>query len=446
MAYSSSSLAARAEILGWVQSHLAMPCHILSCLGEGQRCGQQNYSKCHHPFLGAPQRVFCIGTVWTKLHSRIFNLNSLRQLKIIAVENKSISRPVNSPLLPISSNYLGIWHFSADTTSLWEENPSVCWDAQMDGTQQSNVNTGYLFLSQAEMSCLSCPLLLPWVWILMLPTHSGSASACNEIRQPEELPVKAFVLSSCWTNSLCDTCWAGWCPHGGLWLSLKAKSEQASRSAFLCSRMSSSWQQMEREQLLVLSSAGAAGSLLRTLHSHSSYSVDIVGIPEIKHQILSRAQPVNRIKQLKINEALSFQKTPYSYKGFFRNVWLISFGCKGQLDECYLFCPISLVFYLCCTFHHEKLKNFCIRQLPFAQFLATTTQNIRGRVMSFPCSLISEFPLEMLLIYCFSEYFLPKAIFTFKKEYTNHSIETVKLQRHLVTSSPIPSLNSCVYF
>lgn len=56
--------------------------------------------------------------VWTKLHSRLFDLNSLRQLKITAVENKSMSRPVNSPLLPISSNYLGIWQFSADTTSL----------------------------------------------------------------------------------------------------------------------------------------------------------------------------------------------------------------------------------------------------------------------------------------------------------------------------------------
>lgn len=66
--------------------------------------------------------------------------------------------------------------------------------------------------------------------------------------------------------------------------------------------------------------------------------------------------------------------------------------------------------------------------MPFAQFLATTTQNIRGRVISFPHSLISEFPLDMLLIYSFPGNFLPKPIFTLKIENTNHSKEKVKLQ------------------
>lgn len=35
-----------------------------------------------------------LDVVWTKLHSRLFDLNSLRQMKIIAVENKSIPSPV----------------------------------------------------------------------------------------------------------------------------------------------------------------------------------------------------------------------------------------------------------------------------------------------------------------------------------------------------------------
>lgn len=276
LAHFSSSLAAWAQILGWVQWHLAVLCHVSSCHREGHKMwGSRTTVHAITLSLIIPNKCFLQpGIVWTKLHSRLFDLNSLRQLKIIAVENKSISRPVNSPLLPISSNYLGIWHFSADTTSLWEENPAVCWDAQMDGTQQSDVNTGYLFLFKEEMSCLSCPLLLPQVWILLLPTHSGFASACSKIQQPEDLPMQASVLSSRWTNSLCETCS---CAHGGLWLSLETKSEQVNSSALLCSKMGSSWQQMEREQLLVLSSAGTVESLLKTPHSHSPHSTDATG-------------------------------------------------------------------------------------------------------------------------------------------------------------------------
>jgi len=70
-----------------------------------------------------PNKCFLLpDIVWTKLHSGLFDLNSLRQLKIIAVESKSISRPVNNPLFHISSNYPSTWQFSAETTSLWEEN------------------------------------------------------------------------------------------------------------------------------------------------------------------------------------------------------------------------------------------------------------------------------------------------------------------------------------
>lgn len=99
--------------------------------------------------------------------------------------------------------------------------------------------------------------------------YSGFVSACSKIQRPKELPVQAPVLSSCRTNRLCETCSCEWCPRGGLWPSLMAEREQVKSSAFLCSKMSSSWQQMEREQLLVLSSAGAAGYLLRTPHNHS---------------------------------------------------------------------------------------------------------------------------------------------------------------------------------
>lgn len=128
--------------------------------------------------------------VWTKLHRRLSDLNSLRQLKIIAVENNSISRRVNSPLLSISSNYLSIRHFSAETASPCEEKTTqVSWDAQMESRQCSDVRPGDLFLSQAEMSCLgSCPYLC-WVSTPMLPTHSSIPSAFSDIRKPGEPPL-----------------------------------------------------------------------------------------------------------------------------------------------------------------------------------------------------------------------------------------------------------------
>lgn len=131
--------------------------------------------------------------VWTKLHRRLSDLNSLRQLEIIAVENKSISRRVNSPLLSISSNYLSIRHFSAETASPCEEQTTqVSWDTQMESRQHSDIRPGDLFLSQAEMSCLGSSLYLCWVSTPVFPTHSSITSA---FRKPLKSVCSQLVLN-----------------------------------------------------------------------------------------------------------------------------------------------------------------------------------------------------------------------------------------------------------
>lgn len=213
-----------------------------------------------------PNKCFLqLDVVWTKLHSRLFDLNSLRQMKIIAVENKSIPSPVKSSVIPVSSNYLFIWHFSAETASLWEENTISALLGHSDIMQQSYVNVWSQYLSQVGMICLGSPRLLPEVLTLMLPIHSTVASTYKEMKN---CLLQVSILSSHWANGLYKTYSDGWYPRGGLWMALKPKNGQVNSSAFLSSKMCSPHQQLEMEQLLVLSSSGGNDSLQKTQHRH----------------------------------------------------------------------------------------------------------------------------------------------------------------------------------
>lgn len=89
---------------------------------------------------------------------------------------------------------------------------------------------------------LSCSLLTPVLSLL-----------ATKLDNLKNYPLQVFVLSSLWTNSLCETYSDGQCPCGGLWLALKAKNGWVNSLAFLSSKMGSSQQQLEVEQLLVLS-------------------------------------------------------------------------------------------------------------------------------------------------------------------------------------------------
>lgn len=140
----------------------------------------------------SPTSVFC-SLVFSGLSCIAgYDLNSLRQLKIIAVENKSISRPVNSPVLPISSNYLGIWHFSADTSSLWEENPPVCWDVPMDARSSQMSTLATCFCSRKRWVALaalcsflrfefSCSLLTLVLSLLAVKSSSLKSCQCKQL-------------------------------------------------------------------------------------------------------------------------------------------------------------------------------------------------------------------------------------------------------------------------
>lgn len=134
-----------------------------------------------------------LDVVWTKLRSRLFDLNSLRQMKIIAVENKSIPSPVKKlsyscffklPLhlalfcwdcLPMRGKY----NFSSARTLRYHAAVICQWHVSQ-------------YLSQVGMICLGSPRLLPEVLTLMLPIHSTVASTSKEMIQPEELPLTSI--------------------------------------------------------------------------------------------------------------------------------------------------------------------------------------------------------------------------------------------------------------
>lgn len=105
------------------------------------------------------------------------------------------------------------------------------------------------------------------------------------------------------------------------------------------------------------------------------------------------------------------------------------------------FLPCFSSFYLYCTFHHKKLKIFYIRQMPFKSSVSSNHHPKHQRKSNVLSPLPNLWIPTRCVIHLFFFRKLPsKAHFYFKMENTNHSIEKVKLQRHMVTSSPIPSL------